>query len=102
MLDPTSMSPGSIMPAYPWLFDQTLDISSTEAKIEVLQKLGTPYPAGYAQQANADLMKQAQGITDELAKEGIAVKPDKEIVALIAYLQRLGTDIKVKEETAAK
>jgi cytochrome c oxidase cbb3-type subunit I/II len=97
MMDPTSMSPGSIMPAYPWLFDQTLDISTTEAKIEALQQLGTPYPAGYARQANKDLQVQARQISDELAKEGIEVKSDKEIVALIAYLQRLGTDIKVKD-----
>ncbi|WP_192821833.1 cytochrome-c oxidase, cbb3-type subunit I [Rufibacter sp. LB8] len=98
MLDPTSMSPGSIMPAYPWLFEKDLDTSDTPVKIEALQKLGTPYPAGYAQQANADLQKQAAQISAELAKEGIEVKPEKEIVALIAYLQRLGTDIKVKTE----
>ncbi|RNI28211.1 cytochrome-c oxidase, cbb3-type subunit I [Rufibacter immobilis] len=98
MLDPTSMSPGSIMPAYPWLFEEDLDISSTEAKIEAMQKMGTPYPAGYAKLANEDLKKQAAQISAELAKEGIEVKPEKEIVALIAYLQRLGTDIKVKEE----
>ncbi|MGV3503863.1 MAG: cytochrome-c oxidase, cbb3-type subunit I [Adhaeribacter sp.] len=94
MMDPTSMSPGSIMPAYPWLFDQTLDITDTEAKIEALQTLGTPYPAGYAKEANKDLKIQAQQISDALAQEGIEVKSDKEIVALIAYLQRLGTDIK--------
>jgi cytochrome c oxidase cbb3-type subunit I/II len=98
MMDPTSMSPGSIMPAYPWLFDQDLDISDTEAKISTLQQLGTPYPAGYAREANRDLMIQARKISGELAKEGIEVKPGKEIVALIAYLQRLGTDIKVQEK----
>ena len=92
------MSPGSIMPAYPWLFDQTLDITDTEAKIEALQTLGTPYPAGYAKEANKDLRIQARQISDALAREGIEVKPDKEIVALIAYLQRLGTDIKAKAE----
>ncbi len=98
MMDPTSMSPGSIMPAYPWLFDQDLDMSDTEAKIKAMQTMGVPYEAGYAQKANADLMKQAKEISAELAKEGIEVKPEKEIVALIAYLQRLGTDIKVKED----
>ncbi|MFC5272305.1 cytochrome-c oxidase, cbb3-type subunit I [Adhaeribacter terreus] len=98
MMDPTSMSPGSIMPPYPWLFEQDLDISDTEAKIEAMQKMGVPYEPGYAKKANADLMKQAKEISADLAKEGIEVKPEKEIVALIAYLQRLGTDIKVKEE----
>lgn len=98
MMDPTSMSPGSIMPAYPWLFEQDLDIEDTPAKIKAMQSMGVPYPEGYAEKANDDLMKQAKGISADLAKEGIEVKPEKEIVALIAYLQRLGTDIKVKEE----
>jgi len=102
MLDPTSMSPGSIMPPYPWLYDQNIDIASTPAKIEALQSLGTPYPAGYAQRANQDLAKQAREISAQLATEGIEVKPEREIIALIAYLQRLGTDIKVKDETASK
>ncbi len=98
MLDPTSMSPGSIMPAYPWLLEKDLDVSDTQAKIETLTSLGTPYAPGYAQKANEDLARQAKEIAAELKKENIEVKPEKEIVALIAYLQRLGTDIKVKEE----
>lgn len=98
MLDPTSMSPGSIMPPYPWLFDQPLDNSTLPDKITVLRRLGTPYPAGYEQQAVADARRQAEGIVRELGKEDIEVKSDREIVALIAYLQRLGTDIKVKDQ----
>jgi cytochrome c oxidase cbb3-type subunit I/II len=70
MLDPRIMSPGSIMPAYPWLLDASIDTASTPAKIRAMQTLGVPYPAGY-----------------ETPK-------DAEIVAMIAYLQRLGTDIK--------
>ncbi|WP_078014536.1 cytochrome-c oxidase, cbb3-type subunit I [Hymenobacter sp. CRA2] len=101
MMDPTSMSPGSIMPPYPWLFENDIDYSDTPAKINALRKLGTPYPAGFEQQAVAEARKQAAGIVAELAKEDIQVKSDKEIVALIAYLQRLGTDIKVKDEQAA-
>jgi len=98
MLDPTSMSPGSIMPPYPWLFDNDIDYSTLPKKIRVLQGLGTPYPAGFDQQAVADARQQADGIVRELKKEDLDVKSDKEIVALIAYLQRLGTDIKVKPE----
>jgi len=98
MLDPTSMSPGSIMPSYPWLLEQDIDYSTLPAKIRVLQQLNTPYPAGFDQQAVADARRQAAGIVAELKKEEIEVLPDKEIVALIAYLQRLGTDIKVKPE----
>ncbi|MDO7850434.1 cytochrome-c oxidase, cbb3-type subunit I [Hymenobacter convexus] len=100
MMDPTSMSPGSIMPPYPWLYEQKIDYSILPAKIKVLRNLGTPYPAGFDQVAVDDAQKQAQGIVADLKKEGIEVMPDKEIVALIAYLQRLGTDIKVKPEQA--
>ncbi|SIT79932.1 cytochrome-c oxidase, cbb3-type subunit I [Pontibacter indicus] len=97
MLDPTSMSPGSIMPAYPWLFEQDVDLSTTQKKLEVLKQLGVPYEDEYIANANEELMKQAKAITADLAKEGLEVRPESEIVAMIAYLQRLGTDIKVKE-----
>ncbi len=98
MLDPTSMSPGSIMPSYPWLFEQEIDMSTTQDKLKTLKKLGVPYEDEYIANANEELMKQANTITADLAKEGLEVKPEAEIVALIAYLQRLGTDIKVKTE----
>jgi cytochrome c oxidase cbb3-type subunit I/II len=95
MMDPRLMSPGSLMPPYPWLTENSLDISTTSSKIRALQKLGVPYPAGYDQTANKDLLKQAEEIASNLQSSGIAVDNDKEIIALIAYLQRLGTDIKV-------
>ncbi|MFD2512483.1 cytochrome-c oxidase, cbb3-type subunit I [Pontibacter locisalis] len=98
MMDPTSMSPGSIMPAYPWLFEQDIDLSTTQDKLKTLKTLGVPYEDEYIANANEELMKQANGIAADLKKEGIEVKPEAEIVAMIAYLQRLGTDIKVKEE----
>ena len=98
MLDPTSMSPGSIMPAYPWLFEQDVDLTTTQKKLEVLKQLGVPYEDEYIANANEELMKQARTITADLAKEGLEVRPESEIVAMIAYLQRLGTDIKVKAE----
>ena len=94
MDDPTTMSPGSIMPAYPWLIDNTLDIAGTPAKIAAMRTLGVPYPNGYENKSIADLNQQAKAISNRLAKEKIEVDSDKEIVALIAYLQRLGTDIK--------
>jgi cytochrome c oxidase cbb3-type subunit I/II len=96
MLDPTSMSPGSIMPAYPWLFEQELDNSNLEAKISAMRTLGVPYPLGYEKQALADLKAQSEQIVKNLKEAGIEAKPEQEIIALIAYLQRLGTDIKVK------
>lgn len=56
--------------------------------------LNTPYPAGYDKIANDDLMIQAEQIAADLKTQGIEIEPQKEMVALIAYLQRLGTDIK--------
>ncbi len=94
LLDPTTMSPGSIMPPYPWLIDQTLDTSTTASKINAMRTLGVPYELLYENSANEDLSKQAEKITASLAKDKIKVQSDKEIIALIAYLQRLGTDIK--------
>jgi len=100
MLDPQSMSPGSIMPAYPWLITDDLDVSKTAKKIEVLQLLNTPYEEGYAEIAVDDLKKQARQVAENLRKDGIEQEglENKEIVALIAYLQRLGTDIKKLDE----
>ena len=96
MENPRSMSPGSIMPPYPWLIENTLDVSLTPNKINVMRSLGVPYPEGYENQATDDLMKQAEAIALDLQKNGVPAEPDKEIIALIAYLQRLGTDIKAK------
>ncbi len=98
MYEPQSMSPGSLMPAYPWLLENDLDVTYTPKKIRVMQYLGVPYEAGYDQQAVNDLTKQADGIAADLKQSGkIETPSNKEIIALIAYLQRLGTDIKLKE-----
>lgn len=96
LLDPRSMSPGSIMPQYSWLMDQTLDTITTAAKIHAMRELGVPYPANYEQKANQDLDAQAKAIAANLAQDKIKVNSNKEIVAIIAYLQRLGMDIKNK------
>src|SRR5690606_26025561 len=102
MYEPSSMSPGSIMPNYPWLFKNKIDKSVTPAKIRAMQTLGVPYPTGYDKIANNDLDKQAQRIVANLEKDNIKVKADKEIIALIAYLQRVGTDIKLEQKTTAQ
>lgn len=101
MYEPNSMSPGSIMPAYPWLFENDIDTAITPAKIKAMQTLGVPYEEGYAGKANTDLMMQAEQIRGNLAKDNIQAKSNKEIIALIAYLQRVGTDIKLEQKTAA-
>ncbi len=98
MLDPTTMSPGSIMPAYPHLLEDKLDLSGLPSKINVLRALGTPYSKDFEKYAVGNAQEQAQKIAKNLASQGVkdAQIEDKEIVAVIAYLQRLGTDIKVK------
>ncbi|MDP4151777.1 MAG: cytochrome-c oxidase, cbb3-type subunit I [Bacteroidota bacterium] len=103
MLDPQSMSPGSIMPSYVWLFDHEIDTVDTYKKIKAMQTLGVPYPDGYAEKANQDIVNQEQTIRASLRSDKIGTGQNKEIVALIAYLQRVGKDIKAapKEQTAA-
>ena len=100
MIEPTSISPGSIMPAYPHLSEQVISWGEIPSRIKVLQQLGTPYPKGFDREAIADAQNQARGIAKKLAEEGVQDTnlEDKEIVALIAYLQRLGTDIQVKNK----
>jgi cytochrome c oxidase cbb3-type subunit I/II len=94
MNEPTTMSPGSVMPPYPWLLTQDLDIGSTPDKIRGMQSLGVPYPPGYDERAVADLKVQAEAVALDITRAGAPADPQKEIIALIAYLQRLGADIK--------
>ena len=97
MLDPTITSPNSIMPAYSSMLENNLNTSNTAAKIKAMTTLGVPYPEMSEAAIKADMDIQAEGIVNNLAADKIKVSKEKEIVALIAYLQRLGTDIKVKE-----
>lgn len=100
MLDPAAVSAGSIMPPYPWLFEDVIDVASTAGIISAMRTLGVPYEEGYEEIANKVLMEQAELIAKNLKEQdGIEVMPETEIVALIAYLQRLGTDITVKTES---
>lgn len=111
MYEPTQTSDNSIMPRYPWLYTDQIDVSSTVAKIKAMQRLGVPYGDGYEKRAAADMELQANEITKNLmsdekvkqfiAAEGIEKLNDREIIAMIAYLQRLGKDIKVEMKTKA-
>ncbi|MCL4122296.1 UNVERIFIED_CONTAM: hypothetical protein GTU68_000669 [Idotea baltica] len=118
MYDPQSTSSGSIMPRYPWLITgkrSELDKSLTESKMETMVTLGVPYTDEDIANAQADMLAQGAQIEKNLytdpdfAKtyeadkkyaaengEDFIEMKNREIVALIAYLQRLGTDIKVK------
>ncbi len=101
MENPEDISPGSNMPTYPWLLEDEINTSTIAKKIRVMQKLGVPYKEGFDQKAVKDLERQAQEIVDELHESKIkSAKSNTEIIALIAYLQRLGTDTKITNEVA--
>jgi cytochrome c oxidase cbb3-type subunit I/II len=101
MLNPGKFVKGSLMPPYAYLFDAAIDTAGTRARIEAMQTLGVPYEKGYQEVAVDSLMAQANLIAEDLRKGGIPIESDREIIALIAYLQRLGTDIKKKPATIA-
>ncbi len=91
--EPSSMSEGSIMPAYAFMLEQDLDTTTTAAKIRAMQTLGVPYEKGFDQLANEALMQQAKGISESLMSDSIRISPNKEVIAMISYMQRLGSDI---------
>ncbi|MBT4088651.1 MAG: cytochrome-c oxidase, cbb3-type subunit I [Deltaproteobacteria bacterium] len=97
MKDPRLTSPGSIMPGYDWLYENYLDTSNTKAKMKVMKVLGVPYTNREINYAVMLLQDQAGEIDKRLGKNDNVNTARKEIVALIAYLQRLGTDIKSKK-----
>lgn len=97
MFEPQSTTPGSIMPRYIWLYSNNLDTSLTTKKLKAMQTLGVPYTDDQVHSAIQDLSRQANELVTELASQGVSDTENlagKEIIALIAYLQRLGTDIK--------
>ncbi len=91
--EPSSMSEGSIMPSYEFMLRDNLDTSSTRTKINAMRTLGVPYEKGFEDIANTNLMEQATGIANNLKTDSIKISPGKEVIALIAYIQRLGKDI---------
>ncbi len=96
--EPSSMSEGSIMPPYPALLENDLNIVNTKAKIKAMRTLGVPYPKGYENYAIDDLITQSKSISINLKIDGIHVSPKKEVIALIAYMQRLGKDISLNNQ----
>ncbi len=101
MDDPRSITAGSIMPAYPWMLTDDLDWESVEPVMRAHQILGVPYSDEEVANGMAAAREQAAAIAAEIViqggPDGLA---DKQIVALIAYLQRMGTDIMKPEPVA--
>jgi cytochrome c oxidase cbb3-type subunit I/II len=95
MNNPRDVNPQSIMPAYPWLcdIDREVDLSTLKQKINALRVVGVPYPKGYEEQALADFDAQAKQISDKLKVKGIQTGNRTEIIALIAYLHKMGRDL---------
>lgn len=118
MYDPQSTSPNSIMPGYKWLFaNKAKDYSDIEKKMSVMRTLGVPYTDEDIENARESIKEQAELIAENLENDPDYVKSyedskkraeargeefvpmsEREIVAVIAYLQRLGTDIKQRVE----
>jgi cytochrome c oxidase cbb3-type subunit I/II len=90
MMDPRATSPGSNMPAFPWLADSTINTKLAPKKLALMQKLGVPYTNEDIDRAETRQREQAELITADLASQGVKVAWDSEMVAIIAYLQRLG------------
>ncbi|MBI5627663.1 MAG: cytochrome-c oxidase, cbb3-type subunit II, partial [Candidatus Rokubacteria bacterium] len=103
MEDPRSTTPQSIMPAYPWLLTAPLDWASLGAHVKAQVRLGVPYRPEEVARA-ADLAREQAGVIarDVVQQGGPAGLGDKQIVALVAYLQRLGTDIKGRAPSAGR
>ena len=107
MENPQVTSAGSIMPAYPWLLQNRLRTAKTSDKLSTLKKLGVPYTDAQIASAVDDLKAQAATIAGnlktQLPNRAGDINEEREIVALIAYLQRVGTDIrKPAPEVASK
>ena len=92
-MDPQKMNEQSIMPRYDWFAKKDVNLDMTPNKIRAMQTLGVPYPEGFDEKAVDELLWQADQIVAELKLSGIEIEPTREMVAMIAYLHKLGRDI---------
>jgi cytochrome c oxidase cbb3-type subunit I/II len=90
MMDPRSTSPGSNMPPYPWLRTQSVNYDKTAGKLAAMRTLGVPYTDEQILGAKRTALSQAALIAKDLEDQGARIDPNSDLVALIAYLQRLG------------
>jgi cytochrome c oxidase cbb3-type subunit I/II len=101
-MDPRSTSPGSNMPDYAWMKSSHLDVSRTAKKLQVMRTLGVPYTDAEIAAAPELAREQARRIQAELAKENVRIEPETPMIALIAYLQRLGRGPQFAPATVAE
>jgi cbb3-type cytochrome oxidase cytochrome c subunit len=93
------MTAGSVMPKYAWLLDRRIDPGDVRASLRALSAVGVPYTDADLDGVAESLAVQAGGIVARLSQVNIHSDPDLEIIALIAYLQRLGQDGRQAIET---
>jgi cytochrome c oxidase cbb3-type subunit I/II len=115
-LNPRATSLGSNMPAFPWLFEQETEVKLLPNKIAVQSKLGVPWPALTRDQISDMVETQAQEIAGSIVDAGLDLpaKPDlkgdalrnhlakSQVVAVIAYLQKLGAYKEIKKPHPAE
>lgn len=102
MEDPRSTSPNSVMPPYPWLLRKDARLDNLPAKLRALARLGTPYSEDEIANAETIAREQAAEIARDIVQQGGPEGLEsKEIVALVAYLQRLGTDVSQQRQPLA-
>ena len=106
-LEPTDISPGSIMPSYDYIVEDDLSTKWSMAKVTAMRKLGVPYEEGFEEQVGESMNEQATKIAESILKDlqgsdftdsDIDNLKSKEVIALIAYMQRLGSDIHKESE----
>ncbi len=102
MLNPRDVSPGSNMPSYPWLFVKKTKVEQLVPKINAMRRLGVPYDPPVEEVVMASVEEQSEAIAKGLRDKGAEITADKQIVALIAYLQQLGNYQDLKAEAANK
>ncbi len=90
MMDPRSTSQGSNMPSYAFLSKSKLDLGDTAVKMNAMKTLGVPYSGQEISASSGELETQAKSIVADLRNQGINLDWDSQMVAIIAYLQRLG------------
>ena len=104
LINPRELEPDSIMPAYPWLKAHAVDRSQLFGKISALRTLGVPYKpeASTPGAIQADYDVQSKEIGKALMEKGIKVSDDAEVVALLAYLSRLGLNVETLKPEEAR
>jgi cytochrome c oxidase cbb3-type subunit I/II len=100
-MDPQKMNEQSIMPNYAWFAKKDVNLDLIPKKIRAMQTLGVPYEEGYDKVAVDDYMKQAKEIVADLKASNIEIEPTKQMVAMIAYMHKLGKDIMTPEAEVA-